>query len=106
MASSEDLKTAYQVIAECQALHPDPLDDAVDEDEVGSGKSHDVSNHLFYDLYLDIDYGNDEENGNGAADDDDPYGYSAHFASINPVIRGPRFGSHRRGQHDDQGMME
>ena len=38
MASSEDLKTAYQIIAECQALHPDPLDDAVDEDEVGSGK--------------------------------------------------------------------
>lgn len=40
MATSEDLKTAYQVIAECQALHPDPLDDAVDDDEAGSGKFH------------------------------------------------------------------
>jgi hypothetical protein len=38
MATSEDLKTAYQIIAECQALHPDPLDDMVEDDEVGSGK--------------------------------------------------------------------
>ena len=56
-------------------------------------------------LYSDIDYGNEDENGNGTLDDDDPYGYSAHFASINPVIRGSRFGGHRRGQHDDQGMF-
>lgn len=38
MATSEDLKLAYQAIAECQALHPDPLDDMVEDDEVGSGK--------------------------------------------------------------------
>lgn len=38
MATPEDLKTAYQIIAECQALHPDPLDDMVEDDEVGSGK--------------------------------------------------------------------
>jgi hypothetical protein len=38
MASSEDLKIAYQAIAECQALHPDPLDYVVEDDEVGSGK--------------------------------------------------------------------
>jgi hypothetical protein len=38
MATNEDLKTAYQSIAECQALHPDPLDDMVEDDEVGSGK--------------------------------------------------------------------
>ena len=38
MATSEDLKTAYQIIAECQALHPDPSDDMVEDDEVGSGK--------------------------------------------------------------------
>lgn len=37
MATPEDLKTAYQAIAECQALHPDPLDDMVEDDEVGSG---------------------------------------------------------------------
>ena len=37
MATSEDLKVAYQIIAECQALHPDPLDDMVEDDEVGSG---------------------------------------------------------------------
>jgi hypothetical protein len=38
MATSEDLKIAYQTIAQCQALHPDPLDDMVEDDEVGSGK--------------------------------------------------------------------
>jgi hypothetical protein len=38
MATSEDLKIAYQTIAECQALHPDPLDETVEDDEVGSGK--------------------------------------------------------------------
>ena len=39
MANAEDLKIAYQTIADCQALHPDPLDDVVEEDEVGSGKN-------------------------------------------------------------------
>lgn len=37
--SNEDLKLAYQAIAECQALHPDPTDDMGDEDEIGSGSS-------------------------------------------------------------------
>ncbi len=40
MATSEDLKIAYQTIAECQALHPDPLDEMIEDDEVGSGKSY------------------------------------------------------------------
>ncbi len=40
MATSEDLKTAYQSIAECQALHPDPIDEMLEDDEVGSGKSY------------------------------------------------------------------
>ncbi|CAF2054560.1 unnamed protein product [Rotaria magnacalcarata] len=92
MATSEDLKIAYQTIAECQALHPDPLDDMVEDDEVGS----------------DIDYGEEDENngnanGNGHNDDDDPYGYNAHFASSNQELRGSHFTSRRRGQHDDQG---
>ena len=38
MATSEDLKIAYQTIAECQALHPDALDEMVEDDEIGSGK--------------------------------------------------------------------
>ncbi|UJR37990.1 hypothetical protein I4U23_030672 [Adineta vaga] len=90
MATSEDLKTAYQATAECQALHPDPLDDMVEDDEVGS----------------DIDYGNEDdnnENGNGNhEDDDDPYGYNAHFSSSHQRTRGTRFGGHRRGEHGDQ----
>ncbi|CAF0721126.1 unnamed protein product [Adineta steineri] len=91
MLTSEDLKIAYQTIAECQALHPDPLDDMVEDDEVGS----------------DIDYGNEDENnenGDGHDEDDDPYGYNAHFSSTNQGNRGSRFGgSHGRGQHNDQG---
>ena len=47
MATSEDLKVAYQTIAECQALHPDPLEEAVEDDEVGSGKKIKFnSNHV------------------------------------------------------------
>ncbi|CAF1054499.1 unnamed protein product [Rotaria sordida] len=89
MATSEDLKIAYQTIAECQALHPDPLDEMVEDDEVGS----------------DIDYGNEDENnenGNGHNEDEDPYGYNAYFASTNQASRGSHFGVRRRGQHDDQ----
>ncbi|CAF1295847.1 unnamed protein product [Adineta ricciae] len=88
MATSEDLKVAYQTIAECQALHPDPLDDMVEDDEVGS----------------DIDYGEEDENnenGNGN-NDDDPYGYNAHFSGSHQQTRGTRFGGHRRGDHADQ----
>lgn len=107
MATSEDLKAAYQTIAECQALHPDPLDDVVEDDEVGSGKYYYKifqSRLLFYFIFVDIDYGNeDETNENGNHEDDDPYGYNAHFASGNQGTRGSRFGGHRRGQHDDQG---
>jgi hypothetical protein len=59
--------------------------------------------------YLDIDYGNEDENnenGDGNNEDEDPYGYNAHFASTNQGTRGSRFGSHRRGQHGDQGRLE
>jgi hypothetical protein len=48
MATHEDLKIAYQTIAECQALHPDPLDDMVEDDEVGSGKYH----YYFHKIYF------------------------------------------------------
>ena len=109
MNGSEDLKIAYQIIAECQALHPDPLDDMVEDDEVGSGKCAHVSSSLPYDLFpADIDYGEEEEtngNGNGNGDNDDPYGYDAHFASMNQGTRGSRFGRNRRGQQDDQGRV-
>jgi hypothetical protein len=60
----------------------------------------------FIDIFIDIDYGNEDENGDGNNEDDDPYGYNAHFASTNPITRGSRFGSHRRGQHDDPGTSE
>ena len=109
MNGSEDLKTAYQIIAECQALHPDPLDDMVEDDEVGSGEySHVRSSPLCHSFRVDIDYGEEEEtngNGHGNGDNDDPYGYDAHFASMNQVTRGSRFGRNRRGQQDDQGRV-
>lgn len=108
MATSEDLKTAYQIIAECQALHPDPLDEMVEDDEVGSGKYIIYKLIKIFILFIDIDYGNEHdnnENGDGNNEDDDPYGYNAHFASTNQGTRGVRFGGHRRGQHDDQGRL-
>ncbi len=58
---------------------------------------------------LDIDYGNEDENnenGDGNHEDADPYGYNAHFASMNQGTRGSRSGGHRRGQHGDQGSHD
>jgi hypothetical protein len=111
MASSDDLKIAYQTIADCQALHPDPLNEMVDDDEVGSGKKKIsfVRVHLI-DILTDIDYDDDDQsNGNGhnngnGNNDDDPYGYNAHFASMNQGMRGGRFDGHRAShQTNNQG---
>ena len=48
MASHDDLKNAYQVIADCQALHPDPSDEMVEDDEVGSGRSTSFSPRILH----------------------------------------------------------
>ena len=89
MSSNDDLKNAYQTIADCQALHPDPSDDLLEDDEVGSGWSMTFSFSkskidIFFFSSSDIDYGEDDDdepsNGNG---DGDPYGYEEHFSSTN-----------------------
>ncbi|CAF1517205.1 unnamed protein product, partial [Didymodactylos carnosus] len=54
LTDSDQLKTAYQTIAQCQALHPDPLNNVVEDDEEGS----------------DIDYGN---NDNEAEEEEETY---------------------------------
>lgn len=53
MGNAEDLRFAYQTIADCQALHPDPLDDVVEDDEAGSGTYRTVSSLNLFTSSLD-----------------------------------------------------